>query len=764
MPTQDITIYNEEGNNSAEVDSGGYLSVKSKLTDGTSDVSITNNKLDVNAVVDFSQQAVSVGAWLPEGDQDLAEGEKSPLFLEAGGNLKVRAQVLTDEGAILDHFPGSSISEEWTVVEGTGGSVSVADSYCTIESGTTADSETYIALELDYLPIRLDVRMYISQRIENQEVFLELVDDADPALTVQMVRFRFDGTDSNIVYCDSCNHQGTGGCSGTSEKLRTDYSTDYPFYWVMSGTINSFNFAVGSTPLTAVPIKDAYTTIPGPYTGLYLRIRIKNGSTPPASSTSVKIDSVRTVNINRIDVANDFPTSPINAQITDNLYTVGYTYISTANSDMNIYRQGGVNSYILYPNFISENQQYSNDLVYTNTATTNNLQIFKPALDTNLYGVELVLGTSGAETTIDTFDSSVTTNWISSDTSNTVRSAEASIVYEGSGSMEVTTRFPKSLGDYVRRTISATDYSSATSFSFAFRSSNINQQWRFRISDGTNTLQSPIFSAQTVNTWSVIEFDIEEFTEITAGTTNTAAITRLEFYVVNNTTSTNYFDILKRITATSLMCEVELYDFGTTANPTNISQGSLITSDRSETSIIFEVFRGVRRRYKIEFLKGVLTSNNLTEGNYYGILIKTEGIIVYGHSTTAYSSGKNYSIVTSTGALTDTTNSAFFGIYTIPDICFLTTGIFSSSQSTGDSSINLFVSDSESTHNIVQQLINEYHIVSDNINQFSTGNRIISIPKGYNIRVDINHDVSAENFTKLSATGIYIRKPIPRNN
>jgi len=42
---------------------------------------------------------VSTGDFSPQGDSDLALGEKAPLKLDGAGNLITRSTVLTDEGA-----------------------------------------------------------------------------------------------------------------------------------------------------------------------------------------------------------------------------------------------------------------------------------------------------------------------------------------------------------------------------------------------------------------------------------------------------------------------------------------------------------------------------------------------------------------------------------------------------------------------------------------------------------------------------------------
>ena len=52
--TQDVTIYDENSDNSLSVNSSGEAKTISKITDGTNTATVTNNKLDVNATIIYS--------------------------------------------------------------------------------------------------------------------------------------------------------------------------------------------------------------------------------------------------------------------------------------------------------------------------------------------------------------------------------------------------------------------------------------------------------------------------------------------------------------------------------------------------------------------------------------------------------------------------------------------------------------------------------------------------------------------------------------
>ena len=123
--------------------------------------------------VDANVQGVSTGTFAPEGASDLALGEKAPLRLDAAGNLITRSTVLTDEGSFYEPFAGTSLSSNWGTLIGTGSTIAVADSKCTIVTGITAGIETAIFRVTDYPPLTLFFVISISQRIVNQDIFYQ---------------------------------------------------------------------------------------------------------------------------------------------------------------------------------------------------------------------------------------------------------------------------------------------------------------------------------------------------------------------------------------------------------------------------------------------------------------------------------------------------------------------------------------------------------------------------------------------------------------
>lgn len=226
-----------------------------------------------------------------------------PLIADPDGSLQIRGGVLTDEGAKFDHFNGDALSDDWTTVIGTGGSVAVSGSQVTLSSGTTANALTQIALELDYLPLRLDIWAMISQRIANQDIWIGVTNDPDPSNETEYAYYQFNGTNPLKVYCVSANNDVV---EGDTDLLDSPVSSADFASWTMSILTETLDFAVGVRNLDKETMVLHENGIPGPYTGLFLVIRIKNRSSAPASSTDIVVDYVRTLNVNRIDISQKF--------------------------------------------------------------------------------------------------------------------------------------------------------------------------------------------------------------------------------------------------------------------------------------------------------------------------------------------------------------------------------------------------------------------------------------------------------------------------
>ena len=175
-----------------------------------------------------------------------------------------------------------------------------------------------------------------------------------------------------------------------------------------------------------------------------------------------------------------------------------------------IYNAGVLNTSTHNLSVIGEGHAVHSDLIKVlGSSTEKVMQIFR-ASHNNLIRVKTQCRlNAGTVTTIDNFNSGVTSNW-TSNSSNTVRSQETTIVYEGAGSMKVTTK-PASTNNRITRTFSPFDASTADSIYLFFRSNKTSVYYRYVISDGTNSLASPSFSANVVNTFEQKLFLLSNF-------------------------------------------------------------------------------------------------------------------------------------------------------------------------------------------------------------------------------------------------------------
>lgn len=105
-----------------------------------------------------------------------------------------------------DDFSGTSLSADWTVIQtGAGQSISVISSELRIVTGVTALAEIIIRNNIPFtFPFRLIIPFYISQRIANQEFFIEFVD----ATGNDKISLTFSGTTTNSCVLNCM----TGGC------------------------------------------------------------------------------------------------------------------------------------------------------------------------------------------------------------------------------------------------------------------------------------------------------------------------------------------------------------------------------------------------------------------------------------------------------------------------------------------------------------------------------------------------------------------------
>lgn len=211
-------------------------------------------------------------------------------------NLSELYAASTRKTQLRDDFEGVELSTEWSVVYGAGMSVSVGGSNLTIGAGTVANAESSVtSLRAFRLPLRLQVLLRLTQRIANQDFYIELVDATDSLYA----RWRFNGTSATTALAEtSSGTPNTGSSLGVGTSLVgfvAEIALDRDRILFSERPIDSGS---GATLRRAVNNR-----IPSEDTDLFVRIRAKNGAVAPASGTSLIVDYVLAYEHERLDVS-----------------------------------------------------------------------------------------------------------------------------------------------------------------------------------------------------------------------------------------------------------------------------------------------------------------------------------------------------------------------------------------------------------------------------------------------------------------------------
>ncbi len=185
-------------------------------------------------------------------------------------------------------FPGAALDATvWNRVQtGSGHTVAVTSSELSIATGTTINTETIIqSVNTFSIPFRVWFILKLSQRIANQEFYLEIINQAGDCYA----QWLLDGTSATIGKINACNN-GTAGTAG-SQTIVTTASYAIAELEAFPDEIYFHSRAVDSTAIRS----NSYVRtrlIPDPEQGYYIRIRAKNLGTAPASSTTLTIDAI----------------------------------------------------------------------------------------------------------------------------------------------------------------------------------------------------------------------------------------------------------------------------------------------------------------------------------------------------------------------------------------------------------------------------------------------------------------------------------------
>ena len=287
------------------IDPSGALITRGAVTtdEGTFRVNFANTSL-----------AVSIGSVTIAGDTVTGSG-----FLAADVNYKDYFKLNADAEsawtgiASVDsdtqitlrttYTGGSSGAASRALVQpvtGSGGSISVASGQCTLTTGTTINAITRIARDMDFSPLIFRKRLSVSQRIANQTFRLGLSE----TFTVSdrwFARFSLTGTTNTTVVCESGRNPTT-----TPSASETESTTVTIPFGLTTATILDYRVEQLTESarfyINSVLVAEHTRAIPSQHDEMEGSITCINGSSAPASSTSVVVDYLTGKNHNKLEI------------------------------------------------------------------------------------------------------------------------------------------------------------------------------------------------------------------------------------------------------------------------------------------------------------------------------------------------------------------------------------------------------------------------------------------------------------------------------
>lgn len=186
-----------------------------------------------------------------------------------------------------EDFPGAALNADWSVVQtGSGHTVTVTASELRIATGTTINTETILRCIRPFtIPFRVNFIFMLSQRIANQEFFLEIANAAGTMLA----QWRFDGVSATVGTHNTTNE----GTAGTAASPAIASTAAHAIAEIELFPDEAY-FHSRPADSTAVRTTSAVRTrfIPDPNQQYFVRIRARNLGISPASTTTLFVDAV----------------------------------------------------------------------------------------------------------------------------------------------------------------------------------------------------------------------------------------------------------------------------------------------------------------------------------------------------------------------------------------------------------------------------------------------------------------------------------------
>lgn len=199
--------------------------------------------------------------------------------------------------AFRKEFPGGALDTNvWDLVQtGSGHAVTVGSNVLQIATGTTSTTETIIrSVESFAVPAKLFVAMQLSQRIANQEFYVELVSEDGTS----WAQWKFDGTTAtNAKYNNRSDSFSKDGLSAAS----TTTTTASPNWYMIEIQPDAVTFS--NRILNSGAANSGFfirnRSVPDPSLLYKIQFRALN-LTAPASTTNFIIESVTLLDFNEL--------------------------------------------------------------------------------------------------------------------------------------------------------------------------------------------------------------------------------------------------------------------------------------------------------------------------------------------------------------------------------------------------------------------------------------------------------------------------------
>lgn len=218
--------------------------------------------------------------------------------LASKGARQPVSQISSVQYAWRDDFNGAALGDAWEVIQlntgGTPATVTVSGGVLAVTSGTATGETILRSREAVVPPCR--VAFYspssgglLSQRIANQEIYLEIVNAAGD----MAAGFQFDGTTATNAKARTMNGgTATVGSAGTITTTATGTAGRFGLT-VTPEDVLFFSRTASTATAADTALGQVHQTVPDPNDLYYVQIRVKNTST--VTVTTLRLDAISAV-------------------------------------------------------------------------------------------------------------------------------------------------------------------------------------------------------------------------------------------------------------------------------------------------------------------------------------------------------------------------------------------------------------------------------------------------------------------------------------